>query len=183
MSYIDVTNSNGDVQLVTNLKLLSKSPDADGVLHDVVIGTATNINPSERRNITYNFVIGNADPSTARDLIPGPINSSTLRLDFVALKLSNAIGIFVNPTAAGQTYSAGYTASIREQVRPFNIVETWLNPSTLDDSGNPKAIRTITYVDCYIESYDATRSMAGGDIRIMEGVSIHYKTVTTATPS
>lgn len=177
--YIVTTNPDGNTQLVTNLVLKAKYYAADGTAGDTVtIGTASSINPSERRNITYNFVIGNSDPSTARDLIPSPIQSSTIRIDYVALSLKNAPGMF-SGSSTGTANTQQYQPTIRHQVYPFDIIETWSDPSKLDSSGKPTVVWTTTYNTCYIESYDATRDIARGDIRVMENVTIHYKNVTS----
>lgn len=176
--YIVTTNPEGNTQLVTNLVIKAKYYGADGKAGSTVtIGTAASINPSERRNITYNFVIGNSDPSTARDLIPSPIQSSTIRIDYVALMLKNAAGVFTG-ASDGTVPSQQYQPTIRHQVYPFDIIETWSDPSRLDSSGKPTVVWTVTYGTCYIESYDSTRDIARGDIRVMENVTVHYKTVT-----
>lgn len=160
MAEIIPGNPNGDVKLVTSLKLYVT--DMTGARTE--IGTAVNLNPSERRPVTYNFVIGNNPPDEARDLIPGPVNDSTLSLDFVCLYTKSVI------KALGDANGNAFLVSIREQNRPIDIEEVWRNPATGDT-------RTIRYVGCYFNSYSSRRDISSGDIRVMESVSLTYRTI------
>ena len=93
----DVLNPDGKVRLITSLELYAQVPDTDGTYYSTPIGMAQRMDISEQRNIVYNFVIGNKNPSRCRDLIPGPVIQSTIQLDMVSLYTVNGIGLFTVP--------------------------------------------------------------------------------------
>ena len=164
----DVLNPNGKVRVVTALELYAQVPDADGVYYSVPVGMAQNIDISERREITYNFVIGNKNPSRVRDLIPGPVTSSTIRLNMVSLFSVNGIGLFSIPNPKDRAIAP----ALPYNTRPFNLVERWLNPST----GN--TLYEVSYTGCYIRDYSAPKSIDGGrDIRVIENMDIDFKDI------
>jgi len=160
MAEINLGGSDGnDPILVTSLKIYAK--DAAGTEQE--IGSAINLNPTERRPITYNFVIGNSPPDVARDLIPGTINESSFTVDYVALYRAGVLKAF---GGAGE----GFLVSLRNQNKPFYVKEVWTNPSD-------NKTKTITYGGCFIASYSSTRDISRGDIRIMENATINYRTI------
>lgn len=163
-------NENGTVMLMSSLKLYAEILNKDNTKTTVPIGMANSMDVDERRNIIYNFVIGNSDPSTARDLIAGPVEQSTISVGSIVMYKANLIGLVSedakNPTQEGTRY----VASIRSQTRPFNIVEEWVNPNT------GQVVLTQTYVGCMIESCRKQRSMQNTDWRILEDLVIHFKT-------
>lgn len=166
----DALNPAGKPRLVTALELYARVPRADGTGYDLVdVGTAQSADISESRAITYNFVIGNIDPSTARDLIPGPVNSSKLTMNMVALYTQNGVGLFSEDVKNPNIKGCRLSASIRYNTRPFDVIERWINPTT----GN--TVYEVMYTGCYIESQQATRTMQGGDIRVMENIVIDFK--------
>ena len=161
MAEIQTGRTGGNAaELVTSYKLYAKG--LDGEQHE--IGTAVNFNPSERRDMTYNFVIGNEPADEARDLIPGPVRDATLSVDFVALYKEGVIKAF------GRDAGVGLLRSIRDQNKPFDVVETVTDPDTSN-------VRTTTYKSCYISDYRATRDIGRGDIRVVETVTIHFRSI------
>lgn len=167
----DALNPLGKPRLVTALELYARVPRADGSgNYDLVdVGTCTDMTVNESRNVVYNFVIGNVNPSTARDLIPGPVNQSTLNMNMVALYTQNGIGLFSEDVQNPNIPGTRFTASVRYNTRPFDVVERWLNPST----GN--TVYEVVYTGCYIASQNTPRRMDGSDIRVMENLTIHFK--------
>ena len=164
----DVLNPNGKVRLVTSLELYAQVPDSSGTYYSVPVGMAQKFDVEERREITYNFVIGNKNPSRVRDLIPGPVNNSTIRIGMVSLYSVNGIGLFTipNPTSRAVAPALPYNT------RPFNLTERWLNPST----GN--TLYEISYTGCYIENYSTPKTMdSGRDIRVIEDMTVHFKDI------
>lgn len=155
-----IGESVADAELITSYKLYAKGPD--GQQHE--IGTAVNFNPSERRDMTYNFVIGHNPPDEARDLIPGPVRDATLTVDFVALYKEGVIKAF------GQGAGQGLLISIRDQNKPFDVQETVKEPST-------NKAKTITYKDCYIADYRAVKDIGRGDIRVIHTATIHFRSI------
>lgn len=164
----DVLNPDGKVRLITSLELYAQVPDTDGTYYSTPIGMAQRMDISEQRNIVYNFVIGNKNPSRCRDLIPGPVIQSTIQLDMVSLYTVNGIGLFTVPNPQ----TSAVAPALPYNTRPFNIVERWLNPST----GN--TLYEMMYTGCYIANYTMPRQMQGGqDIRVMENMQVHFKDI------
>lgn len=163
----DVLNPDGKVRLVTSLELFVKVPDASGTYYRTPVGMAQNFDVNETRNIVYNFVIGNKNPSRCRDLIPGPVNSSTISLHMVSLYQVNGIGLFTvpNPTDRALAPALPYNK------RPFDLVERWLNPST------GHTLYEIVYTGCYIRNYTTPKSMNEQDIRVVENMNVDFKDI------
>ena len=164
----DVLNPDGKVRLVTSLELFARVPDSHGNYYQVPVGMARNMNVDESRNVEYNFVIGNKNPSRVRDLIPGPVNRSTIRLNMVSLYQVNGIGLFTvpNPTAIALAPAVPYNT------RPFDIGERWLNPST------GHTLYEIIYTGCYIESVSTPKEMNGQTISVVEEMNVVFKDIT-----
>jgi hypothetical protein len=166
----DPYNEDGKVMLMSALKLYAEVLNKDTTKTLVPIGMANSMDVDERRNIVYNFVIGNRDPSTARDLIAGPVEESTMQVGSVVMYKANLIGLVSedakNPTIQGTRY----VASIRSQTRPFTMIETWVNPAT------EQVVLTQKYLGCMIASCRKQRSMQNTDWRILEDLTIHFKT-------
>lgn len=164
----DVLNPEGKVRLVTSLELFVRVPDATGTYYSTPVGMAQKIDVSEERNIVYNFVIGNRNPSRCRDLIPGPVTSSTLSLDMVSLYQVNGIGLFTVP----QPTDKAIAPALPYNKRPFDLVERWLNPST------GHTLYEIIYTGCYIRNYTMPKSMNdGSDIRVVENMNVDFKDI------
>ena len=163
----DVLNPDGKVRLITSLELYAKVYDSTGKGYSVPVGMAQQFTVNETRNVTYNYVIGNKSPSRCRDLIPGPVTQSTIRLDMVTLYSVNGIGLFTipNPSASAVAPALPYNT------RPFDLVERWLNPST----GN--TLYEISYTGCYISNYDSPKQMNAQDIRVMENMTVYFKDI------
>lgn len=164
----DVLNPNGKVRLITSCELEVKVPDANGVYYSTPIGMAQRMDVSETRNVTYNFVIGNKNPSRCRDLIPGPVTQSTIQLDMVSLYSVNGIGLFTVPHPT----TTAVAPALPYNTRPFSVVERWINPST------GHTLYEISYEGCYISNYTMPKNMnSGSDIRVMENMTVHFKDI------
>lgn len=165
----DVLNPDGKVRLVTSLELFARVPDASGNYYQVPVGMAQRMDVNERRNVVYNFVIGNKNPSRVRDLIPGPVNNSTIQLDMVSLYVVNGIGLFTVPNPS----AIAFAPALPHNTRPFDVGERWINPST------GHTLYELIYTGCYIESVDTPKQMTdGNDIRVVENMTVHFKDIT-----
>lgn len=172
----DPLNKDGKVELVSSLEIYTDVPSSDGSIERVYVGTARSMTVNERRNIVYNFVIGHKDPSTARDLIPGPIEESTIDFDMMVFFKVNSVGLFSTDIKKPNVPGARYAASVRFQTRPFDVIERWYNPTT----GN--VVYEQTYVGCMIESCQKTSSYENAsDLRVLETVRCHFKTTRLTT--
>ena len=170
---IDPQNTMGKQLLASDLDLYAYVPKSRNSTEKerVWIGFAQNASVDETRTVNYSYVIGNSDPSTARDLIPGPIQQSTITLSCLVYHKLNPVGLFSNNKPSDEDVSGSRLASsIRYQTRPFDIVETWTNPTT------GKVVYTQTYKDCYIESAGHTSDYNSSDLRVTTDVKIHFKT-------
>lgn len=165
-----VYNENGSLVLMSALKLYAEVLNKDNTKTEVPIGMANNMTLNESRDITYNYVIGNIDPSTPRDLVPSAIQQAKITLDTVVMYKANLIGLLSedakNPSVPGSRYGA----SIRSQVRPFTLKEVWMNPAT------SQWVYIQSYMGCMIESVQKQRDMGRSDWRVLENVDLHYKT-------
>lgn len=166
----DPYNEDGKVMLMSALKLYAEVLNKDTSKTLVPIGMANSVDVDERRQVIYNFVIGNRDPSTARDLIAGPVEQSTLSVGTIVMYKANLIGLVSEDAKAPKVQGARYSASIRSQTRPFTMIETWTNPAT------EQVVLTQSYMGCMIESCRKQRSMQNTDWRVLEDLVIHFKT-------
>lgn len=169
---IDVLNPLGKVRLVTANEVYVRVPrkDGSGVYDSVNAGIVLSYTINEQRAIIYNFVIGNSDPNTARDLIPCPVNSSTITFKLVSLYTQNGIGLFSTDVKNPDVSGLQVGASIRANTRPFDFVERWINATT----GN--TVYEVVYSGCWIGSQDASRAMDAQDTREIENLTVHFKT-------
>lgn len=149
--------------VVTSIKLFVTA--ANSQRHE--IGQLTHLNPHETRTITDSFVIGNNPPDVPFELIPGVVTTRSLDARYVSLYVLPAQQAFARD-------DQNVVASLSDQNTPFDIQVTLQNPNT----GQTK---TLTYQGCYISDYNATRDIAGGDIRILENVTIIYRTTSSTT--
>ena len=156
-------NANGDAELITSYIIQAKGKD--GTIH--IIGNAVTFSPTERRDMTYNFVIGNNPPDEARDIIPGVVREASITVDYVALYKEGVIKAF------GQDSGYDVLISIRNQTKPFDVVVTVTDPSN-------SSSQVTTYSGCYISDYRATKDMGRGDIRILETVTINFRSVSSS---
>lgn len=163
----DVLNPEGKVQLVTSLELFVRVPDASGTYYSTPVGMAQDFNVDETRNVVYNFVIGNRNPSRARDLIPGPVTTSTIRLKMVSLYVMNGIGLFTTPNPAAMAFAP----ALPQNTRPFDLVERWINPST------GHTLYEILYTGCFINHCSSPKAMNGSDIRVIHDMSVTFKDI------
>lgn len=166
----DPYNEDGKVMLMSALKLYAEVLNKDTSKTLVPIGMANSMDVDERRQVIYNFVIGNRDPSTARDLIAGPVEQSTLSVGTIVMYKANLIGLVSEDAKNPHVPGARYSASIRSQTRPFTMIETWTNPAT------EQVVLTQSYMGCMIESCRKQRSMQNTDWRVLEDLVIHFKT-------
>lgn len=163
----DVLNPDGKVRLITSLEIYAQVQDATGTYYSVPVGMAQNFDTNERRNIVYNWVIGNKNPSRARDLIPGVVDASTINVNFVTLYVVNGIGLFTIPNPKNKAIAP----ALPYNTRPFNVVERWLNPST----GN--TLYELQYTGCYISECRSNKKMEANDLRVMEDLTIYFKDI------
>ena len=173
----DPYNEDGKVMLVSALKLYAEVLNRDTTKTLVPIGMANSMDVDERRQVIYNFVIGNRDPSTARDLIAGPVEQSTLSVGTIVMYKANLIGLVSEDAKHPYVEGSRYVASIRSQTRPFTMREVWMNPSK-GDNGEGQVVLIQSYLGCMIESCRKQRSMQNTDWRVLEDVVIHFKTTT-----
>ena len=166
----DPYNEDGKVMLMSALKLYAEIVNRDTSKTLVPIGMANSMDVDERRQVIYNFVIGNRDPSTARDLIAGPVEQSTLSVGTIVMYKANLIGLVSEDAKNPHVQGARYSASIRSQTRPFTMIETWTNPAT------EQVVLTQSYMGCMIESCRKQRSMQNTDWRVLEDLVLHFKT-------
>lgn len=146
-------------QLVTSYKIFVTAQDSQR--HE--IGQIMSINPSESREVTDSFVIGNEPADEPFELIPGVLRTRRLAVTYVTLytkELQKALG------RDGQTV----VTSLSDQNTPFDLQETVTNPA----SGQSK---TRTYQGCYISDFGSTRDIGRGDIREIQTATIVYKRV------
>ena len=171
---MDPQNTYGKQQLSSDLTLQAWVPVSRNSTQKerVTLGFAQSITVEETRNITYSYVIGNMDPSRPRDLIPSAIQQSTIRIPCLVFWKVNPVGLFSNNKPANESVEGSRLASsLSYQTKPFDIVETWTNPTT------GKVVYTQTYKDCYIDSCGHTADNPGNaDIRVATDVTIHFKT-------
>lgn len=148
---------------------------ADGVERE--LGMAVGADPSERRSVTPNFVIGNNPPDEPQEIVPQVVSEKTLRFERIALFDLTVLQAFVNPGKATVTDSNGRTvadpviATLAGQTVPLKIIERITDPNT-------SKTKTRTYEGCIVTDWSSTRNMGRGDIREMENVSITYLRVT-----
>lgn len=151
-------------RLVTSFKLYKYGVGADGITPtegDVEIGICTTINPSERRDIYENFVIGNDPPDVPFELVPGVVRGKTIACSAISLYSKNIL----------EAFGTGTLDSLVDQRAPFVVREEIKDPT------GTTALKVRLYTGCYIQEYASTRDMAGGDIRVLETATIAYKQV------
>ena len=153
-------------KLITSYKIKIAKLDTDGNPSGelVEIGQLRNMNVSESRNMIDNFTIGNLPSSgTPQEIVPGILTTRQITADYISLYTKNAledIGRVANISSLG------------DQEDPFVIQEIIVDPS----ENAPTKIKQ--YNDCFISSYSETKNIDGGDIRVLESVTIVYKNVT-----
>lgn len=159
-------------EVTTSYKLFAVG--ADGVERE--FGMATSIDPSERREVTPNFVIGNNPPDEPQELVPQVVRSKTLRIERIALYDLGSLQALINPTKQQISGTAGFTkaeaviATLSDQRTPLKIVERVTNPAG--------QVKTRTYVGCIISEFSSTRNIGRGDIRVVDTMTVEYRKVT-----
>ncbi len=147
--------------LVTSYKIFVTAADSQ----KREIGQLQSINPSESRDVTDSFVLGNNPPDEPFELIPGVVRSRRLAVTYVSLytkELQKALG----------RDDQDVVTTLSENNTPFDIVETVTNPNTSQS-------KTRIYQGCFIQDYSATRDIGRGDIREIQTATIVYKRVTS----
>ena len=132
-----------------------------------LVGQILSIDPSEGRDITDSFVLGNEPVDEPFELIPGVVNRRQLEVRYVSLYLQ-PLQLALQTDAKNS--SPGNAVSLTQQSTPFDIQENVTNPAT----GQTK---TRTYQGCFIENYGATRNIENRDIRVIERATIRYRSL------
>lgn len=146
-------------QLVTSYKIFVRAENSQRN----EIGQLMFINPSESREVTDSFVLGNNPPDEPFELIPGVVRNRTLSVNFVALyqkEFQKAVG----------RDDQDVVVALSSQNTPFDVEETVTDPTT----GKTK---TRTYQGCFLSSYSSVRDITRGDIREIQSATIVYKRV------
>lgn len=146
-------------QLVTSYKIFVRAENSQR--HE--IGQLMSINPSESRDITDSFVLGNNPPDEPFELIPGVVRSRRLEANYVALYQKE----FQQAVARDDQ---DVVAALSQQNTPFDLEESITDPNT----GKTK---TRTYQQCFIQDYSSVRDITRGDIRELQRATIVYKRV------
>jgi len=147
---------------------------ADGVERE--FGMAVSCDPSERREVTPNFVIGHEPPDEPQELIAQVVRDKTLRIERIALFDMPALQAAVNPSktvvsgAGGAVNASAVIATLSDQKVTINVVERITNSN--------RQTKTRVYEGCIISDWSATRNMGRGDIRVIETMTLVYRKVT-----
>jgi len=146
-------------QLVTSYKIFVRADDSQRQ----EIGQLISLNPSEGRDITDSFVLGNTPPDEPFELIPGVVRNRRLEANYVALYQKE----FQQAVARDDQ---DVVVALSSQNTPFDIEESVTDPNT----GQTK---TKTYQECFIQDYSSVRDISRGDIREIQRATIVYKRV------
>jgi len=146
--------------LVTSYKILVTAEGSK----QAQIGQATTFNTSERREISENFVIGAAVPDEPDELIPNPARGKSITMDLIVYYAMPALKIFGRNA---QTV----VASIIDQNTPVNLQEQITDPNTLK-------VKTIEYVDCFMQDKSEEKNIGRSDIRVMARTTFIYRAKT-----
>jgi hypothetical protein len=143
---------------VLSYKLFVRAQDSQMV----PLGQVLNIDITERRDVTPNFVIGNDPRDEASNLIPGVVRDRTIRLRRVRL------------FAAGLRQAFGrddqtIVASLTDQSTPLDLVATIEDPNT-------EQTKTITFKDGFLSEVTSALTMEG-DIREIESATYVFRSV------
>ena len=140
-------------------KLFVKAQDSSML----ALGQVTTLSPTESRDVTPNFVIGNDPRDQASNLIPGVVRNRTIRLDRVRLyskSLKQAFG----------RDDQSVVASLTDQSTPVTLI------AALEDPNNGKH-KSISFNDGFISDVSGQLRMEG-DIREIESATFVYLSVT-----
>lgn len=143
---------------VLSYKLFVKASDSQMV----ALGQVLNIDVSETRDVTPNFVIGNEPPDQADGLIPGVVRNRTIRLRRVRLFSKSLLLAFGRDDQS-------IVASLSDQNTPIDLVASIKDPST----GKQK---TVTFKDGFLSEVTGALSMEG-DIREIQSATYNYVSV------
>jgi len=146
--------------LVTSYKILVTAEGSK----QAQIGQATTFNTSERREISENFVIGAAVPDEPDELIPNPARGKSITMDLIVYYAMPALKIFGRDAQK-------VVASIIDQNTPVNLQEQITNPNTDE-------VKTIEYVDCYMQDKSEEKNIGRSDIRVMARTTFIYRAKT-----
>ena len=151
--------------LSTAYKLMVEKTLADGTKKIEQIGAAQKMNPSERRDLTESFQIGDfsGDPF---ELVPSLVRDKTLEIDRLSLYKKSMLEVFGDDGIV----------TLSQQDKPFVIYEGRGDPT----SDTEKFDVVVIYDGCWIKSYSATRDIARGDIREMQSTTIGYRKATSS---
>lgn len=156
-------------KLVQSYKIKVARVDIDGnpTGELVEVGQLMNLDTDESRDMITSYVIGNdPDPGDPQEVIPGIVRTRQLTAGYVSLYSKNVI------EDLGREVDI---SSLTQQNDPFVIQEIVVDPSGVE----PTKIKQ--YNSCFIQSYRNVKNIAGGDVRIIENVTIVYKNVTNLT--
>lgn len=146
-------------QTVLSYKLYVRASDSQMIL----LGQCLQIDVSERRDVTPNFVIGNDPPDEASNLIPGVVRDRNIRLRRVRLYSKGLLQAFGRDD---QTV----VPSLTDQNTTIDMVATVKNP-------NDGKVKTITWKDGFLSDVASALTMEG-DIREIESATFIYRAVT-----
>ena len=128
----------------------------------VPLGQVLNIDVSERRDVTPNFVIGNEPRDQATNLIPGVVRDRNIRLRRIRLFAKSLLKAFGRDD---QTI----VASLTDQSTPLDLVATIQNP-------NDGKTKTITFKDGFLSEVASALTMEG-DIREIQSATYIFTSV------
>jgi len=143
---------------VLSYKLFVRAQDSQMVS----IGQVLQLDISERRDVTPNFVIGNDPRDEASNLIPGVVRDRTIRLRRVRLfakSLRQAFG------RDDQTI----VSSLTDQSTPLDLVATLEDPNT-------EKTKTISFKDGFLSEVASALNIEG-DIREIESATFVFRRI------
>lgn len=149
-----------NAELVTSYKIYVTAQDSQK--HEM--GQIQSINPSQTREVTDSFVLGNDPPDVPKELIPGVSKNRRLQVSNIALYARD-----FNKTIARDDQDI--VSSLSDQNTPFDVHEVITNP-------NDGTSKTRIYQGCYLSDISKVTDITRGDIRIIESATIAFKTVT-----
>lgn len=141
------------------------------VIGGIEVGSLSNLNGAEGRDITPHFTIGGKNPEDPKALIAGITRTRTLTADVFALYKRNALTVFGTLDIATD---GDMIKTLKDQQTPFDIVVTEESP---DPAAGDTETNPSTYVGCMLSDYRVTRDITGADVRIAESVTIVYTSV------
>ena len=149
-----------NAELVTSYKIYVTAQDSQK--HEM--GQIQSISPSQTRDVTDSFVLGNDPPDEPKELIPGVSRNRRLAVNNVALYAKD-----FSKTIARDDQDI--VSSLSDQNTAFDVHEVVTDPNT----GKSK---TRIYQGCFLSDISKVTDITRGDIRIIESATIVFKKVT-----